>query len=193
MARRNVIFQTDNYYHIYNRGNNYQDIFLEKENYRYFVKRYHDYFDPTNVDLIAYCLMPNHFHLLIHLQTDTDVSNIMRQFSNSYTKAFNNWHGQTGHLFQGPFRAKQIEQEGYLPYLCAYIHLNPVKANLVLAPEHWNYSDYKEWILPKNNKMTIRKEILQEYFGSIEGYKIFVSALAEEQKIKKEFEQMMID
>lgn len=193
MARRDIIFQTENFYHIYNRGNNSQDIFIEEENYRYFLKRLHDYFDPIHVDLIAYCLMPNHFHLSIYLHTDTDISNIIRQFSNSYTKSSNNWHRQTGHLFQGRFQAKHIDQEGYLPYLCAYIHLNPVKANLVSDPEQWNYSDYGEWILLKHNDITVRKEIIQEYFGSIEGYKTFVSKLSQEQKIRKEFERTMID
>jgi len=152
MARREVTFLQENYYHIYNRVNNYQKIFLEAENYLFFLKRLHYYFDPNRIDVIAYCLMPNHYHVLIHLNTDIDVSNIMRSFTDSYVKSFNNWHRRVGHLFQGDFQAKQIDQDGYLPYLCAYIHLNPVKAKLVKSPDEWPI------LITKNGFYQIKRE-----------------------------------
>ncbi|HZY10231.1 MAG TPA: transposase, partial [Bacteroidota bacterium] len=135
MARRSIWFLPEHYYHIYNRGNNKEPIFLSDDNYHFFLRRLHHYYDQAAVQLIAYCLMPNHYHLLIYIHKEIDFSNVMRAFTISYTRSFNNWHRRVGHLFQSDFQARGIERDGYLPHLCRYIHLNPVKSMLVKNPE----------------------------------------------------------
>src|SRR5260221_7821759 len=111
MARRNIQFLPKNYYHVYNRGNNQMKIYLEEENYRFFLERLHHYLDPAAIDLDAYCLMPNHFHLLLYLQREVNFSNVMRSFSVSYIKSFNAWHNKVGHVFQGDFQARHVDTE----------------------------------------------------------------------------------
>lgn len=85
MASRNVEFQTGHYYHIYNRGNNRQLIFFERENYLFFLRKLREYLVNNAVEVVAYCLMPNHYHLLVYLNSD-NLSNLMQAFILSYTR-----------------------------------------------------------------------------------------------------------
>ena len=104
MPYRKFVFRAGEYYHLYNRGNNYQDVFLERENYLYFLRQLRKYLPCEAVEIVAYCLMPNHYHLLVHLMID-DLSSRMQPFTLSYTKAINKRYGQVGSLFQGRFKA----------------------------------------------------------------------------------------
>ena len=205
MARRSIWFLPEHYYHIYNRGNNKEPIFLSDDNYHFFLRRLHHYYDQAAVQLIAYCLMPNHYHLLIYIHKEIDFSNVMRAFTISYTRSFNNWHRRVGHLFQSDFQARGIERDGYLPHLCRYIHLNPVKSMLVKNPEDWEYSDYRDWISIKQPTTRIEQsaremgylltfskyELRDELFGSAHEYKIFVMDFAEEQRLQKKIEKYL--
>jgi putative transposase len=86
-SRRNLL-QAGNFYHIYNRGNNRQNIFFERENYLHFLRLMRDYLATNGVDILAYCLMPNHYHFLLYLQDD-NLSAAMHRLSVAYTKAIN--------------------------------------------------------------------------------------------------------
>ena len=145
MPRRQVIFQAGNYYHVYNRGNNRQLIFFERDNYIYFLRQLRNHLITNGVDIVAYCLMPNHYHLLVYLQTD-NFSNLMQAFSLSYTKAMNKRYQRVGSLFQGRFQAIHVDQEEYLLHLTRYIHLNPVHAKFVEKAEDWEFSSYQDYI-----------------------------------------------
>ncbi|MBI4758447.1 MAG: transposase [Chloroflexi bacterium] len=145
MPRRDVELCSGNYYHLYNRGVNKQCIFFAPENYAFFLRRLRKYFTPDTVEIIAYCLLPNHYHLLIYLKGD-DLADIMQSFSMSYAKAINERYGRTGHLFQGRFKGKLVDRDKYLLHLSRYIHLNPVMAELVQKPETWEYSSYLEYV-----------------------------------------------
>lgn len=193
MNQYDKIFPPENFYHIYNRGNNKELLFQEDENYRYFLKRLHDYFDPCGIAVVAYCLMPNHFHVLVYIQREVNFSNVMRSFTSSYVKSFLKWSGRTGHLFEGDFQSRMIERDGYLEHICRYIHLNPVKANLVTLPEQWEYSDYREWIMDNpatSGTDSHQKEVgdfskhrlRNELFGSGQEYKKFVMDFEAERK-----------
>jgi REP element-mobilizing transposase RayT len=141
MPKRQEIFQPGTYFHIYNRGVNHGEIFFEEKNYEFFLDRLVQKVFERSAKCIAYVLMPNHFHLLIQVQ-DENFSESMKACLISYTKAINKHYLRSGPMFEGRFRAKQVDDEAYLLVLAAYIHLNPVKAGLVTTPSEWPYSSY---------------------------------------------------
>lgn len=176
MPRRSVTFVQGCYYHLYNRGNNRQDIFLERENYIYFLQQFRHYLLSETLYVLAYCLMPNHYHFLVELRSQ-ELSKQMHAFSLSYTKAINCRYGRSGSLFQDRFRAIHVDSDRYLLHLSRYIHLNPVEAGLVQHPEEWEFSSYLEYAdlrrgtLPKLEK--IREEV-----GSAKDYQAFVTDIS---------------
>jgi len=144
MPRRRIPLQIGNFYHIYNRGNNYQGIFFERENYLYFLSLMRQHLTNNGVDVVVYCLMPNHYHFLVYLRDET-LSDGMKSLSLSYTKAINRRFNRVGVLFQGRFHSIHVDRTEYLIHLCRYIHLNPVKAGLVQQAEEWEFSSYLEY------------------------------------------------
>ena len=172
MPRRQVILRAGNYYHVYNRGNNRQLIFLERENYLYFLRQLQARLISKGVDIVAYCLMPNQYHLLVYLQTD-DFSKLMQAFSLCYTKAINKRHNQSGSLFQGHFNAVRVNSDEYLLTLTRYIHLNPVRANLVDKAEDWDFSSYQEYIQLRQGNLPSQNE-MRSLLNDIEDYRFFV-------------------
>ena len=144
MPQRRIPLQIGNFYHIYNRGNNHQAIFFERENYLYFLRLMRQHLTSKGVDIVAYCLMPNHYHFLVYL-TDEKLSNAMKSLSLSYTKAINQRFNRVGVLFQGRFQSIVVDQTDYLVNLSRYIHLNPVKAGLVQDAREWEFSSYLEY------------------------------------------------
>jgi REP element-mobilizing transposase RayT len=144
MPQRRIPLQIGNFYHIYNRGNNHQAIFFERENYLYFLRLVRQHLTSNGVDVVAYCLMPNHYHFLVYLRDET-LSDAMKSLSLSYTKAINQRFNRVGVLFQGRFQTIHIDRTDYLVNLSRYIHLNPVKAGLVQQAEEWEFSSYLEY------------------------------------------------
>jgi REP element-mobilizing transposase RayT len=145
-------------YHIYNRGNNRQPIFFNPGNYLYFLQKIRRHVLPY-CDILAYCLMPNHFHFLIYSdgrtiatkqignQTRNVLSEGIRNLLQTYTKAINQQNKRTGSLFQQNTKAKCLSK-GSKPYdfICMnYIHQNPVKAKLVDKMEDWDYSSFRDY------------------------------------------------
>jgi putative transposase len=139
---RKVKFIANNYYHLFNRGVNRETIFPDERNWSFFIRLIRRYFRQELIDVVAYCLMPNHYHILVQLKSDDLGMQIMQPFSVSYTKAINKEQGRVGPLFQGPFQAKHVADENHLSWLSRYIHLNPVEAGLVSEPQEWPYSSY---------------------------------------------------
>ena len=133
MPRRTVPLVKDHYYHLYNRGVNRALIFFQDDNYAFFLRQLREYITSKDACLLAYVLMPNHYHLLIQAQTD-DLSHAMQLLGISYTKAINRRFKRVGPLFQGAFRAKEVDSDEYLLHLSRYLHLNPVRAGLVRDP-----------------------------------------------------------
>jgi len=159
MPRRLISFIPGVYYHLYNRGVNRKKIFFEDRNYQFFLFNVERYIFPL-ADLIAYCLMPNHYHLLIYIretsevtsevqptsEVTSEVSRAMMRLSVSYTKTINLRYNRVGPLFQGAFQAKYVESDLYLSHLIGYIHLNPVTSELVEDPEDWFYSSFRDYL-----------------------------------------------
>ena len=129
-------------YHITSRGNAGEPIFLEDEDRKRFLTVLEEVVEDYQWICHAYCLMANHYHLLIETPGG-NLSSGMRQLNGIYTQSFNRRHGRTGHIFQGRFKAILVEKETYLLELCRYIVLNPVRAGIVISPKTWKWSSYR--------------------------------------------------
>ena len=195
MPRRNIPLKAGEYYHIYNRGVNKQNIFFNRENYLFFLRRIRKYLvgesateeetsevlETSEVskscDIVAYCLMPNHYHLLVRPHHD-DLSYKMQLLGISYTKAINKQNKRVGPLFQGQFQAVHVDHNEYLLHLSRYLHLNPVIAGLVKQAEDWGFSSYCEYIGQRSGTLPTPKKILSQ-FENREAYKYFVDSYLE--------------
>ena len=141
-----MIESTSPYVHYYNRGVNKEIIFFAPENYLFLLAKMSEYIKDYEVELIAYCLMPNHYHILLKHENHVEGSSLIQRIFNSYTQAINKKYSRVGTLFQGSVKKRIIEDDDYLAETIKYIHLNPVKAGLCQKPENWEFSDYREWV-----------------------------------------------
>ncbi len=148
MSIRKVSFSQGEYYHIYNRGNSKQEIFHDAEDYLRFIgllfvcnqngnfkidnlnknQTLYDLEINSNIVYLgAYCLMPNHFHILLTENTDGGISRFMQKVTTAYVMYYNKKYKRTGSLFEGKFKSQHAAEDRYLKYLFSYIHLNPIK------------------------------------------------------------------
>ncbi|MEO1210244.1 MAG: transposase [Cyanobacteria bacterium J06638_20] len=172
MPRRQRVLIPGNYYHLYNRGTNRQRIFFERENYLYFLRQFRQFVAAQTVKVMAYCLMPNHYHFLIDVQEE-DLSSAMQRFTMSYTNAINRRYQRCGALFQGRFQTLLVDSDEYVLYLTRYIHLNPVKARLVQCPEEWEFSSYLDYVELRQGTLPQRDVVLRQV-GTAAAYRQFV-------------------
>ena len=155
-------------YHIYNRGINGENIFSNDENKKYFLKLLNKYL-VENVSIFAYCLMDNHFHLVIRVENDDAiVTQAFSNFFNAYAKAYNKLKSRTGSLFEKHFKRICIETEDYLRKLIIYVHLNP-KHHFDLDFVDYRFCSYEAYLSSKETKIS-KNEILI-LFGDIENFK----------------------
>ena len=168
-----------NYYHIYNRGNNGIDVFLENENYYHFLRLYAKYIEPI-ADTYAWCLLKNHFHILIRIKDKSEINESdltysttekpkviepSRQFShlfNAYTQAINKRHKRTGSLFEKNFERKLVTTESYFQKLIFYIHNNPVHHGFVKQMNLYAWSSF-ESVVSEKPTLLKRNEVLNLY------------------------------
>lgn len=169
-------------YHVYNRGVENRRIFEEAEDYKKFLYYLKIYLTPVDllrkenpllranlvsgnlseqIDLLAFCLMPNHFHLLIKQKTKDGVTKLMRQLATAYSMYFNKKYERIGPLFQGIFKACRIPNSEYLLHLSKYIHQNPQERGVSLSDFPW--SSYGAYIKQNSDPWVKPEEILQ-YF-----------------------------
>lgn len=183
------------YYHIYNRGVEKRRIFFDRGDYNTFLHYLSLYMTPIDelhkekpllrlnivknnlsdeIDIVAYCLMPNHFHLLVKQKSKDGITRLMRQITTGYSMYFNKRYNRQGHLFQGRFKAALVENEEHLLHLSRYIHLNPQDRGVSLSEFEW--SSYLNYLGNKNEQWVNTKLIL-DYFtkSNYQGtYKQFV-------------------
>ncbi|HEY9166647.1 MAG TPA: transposase [Candidatus Kryptonia bacterium] len=139
-------YQDEKYYHVYNRGANRQNIFIGPASYDSCLRLLKKYLSNYGVSIMSYCLMPNHYHLLLRQNVRGSISGFLQTVFNAYTQAINLSTGHSGTLFQGRAKGLEIISDEYAVRLCRYIHYNPVAAGLVSKPEDWEYSDYSVWL-----------------------------------------------
>lgn len=140
-------------------------------------------------DIVAYCLMPTHIHLILKQETNDGVSKYMSKLLNSYTRYFNTTHKRSGPLWTGRFKSVLVDKDNQLIHLTRYIHLNPVSAGLVNEPEEWDYSSYNEYIGRLENSETIcnYKSVIEiapdDYIKSVQNRKDYQKELSHIKKL----------
>lgn len=187
-------FEENSYHHIFNRGVEKRKIFLDIKDYNIFIYYLYIYLKPLNevllrhpqlplrlqgrnlsseVSLVSYCLMPNHFHLLLKQKTKDGISKLLKQVTNAYTEYFNKKYARVGSLLQGPFKAVKITTDEQLIHLTRYIHLNPLIGSIVNNLEDYPWSSYKSFITGKEADLC-DKQIILHRFNSTSDYQKFV-------------------
>ncbi|MCM4161457.1 transposase [Antarcticibacterium flavum] len=160
----------DGFYHIFNRGNNREDIFIENRNYSYFLRLLDRHITPV-ADIYSYCLLKNHFHLLVRTKEEIEGQLISRAFSNlfnAYSKTINIAYERRGSLFQDRFKRIRIQDEDYLRTLVLYIHMNPVNHGMISDFSLYKYSSYLP--LASGEKSFVKTEEIYELFGGREDF-----------------------
>ena len=156
--------ESDKYYHIFNQANGMIDIFQESRNYPFFINKMEKHLTPV-CEIIAFCLMKNHFHLVIKTKQEIEELKISRAFANlfiGYAKAYNKVYNRSGSLFKKPFKRKLIGSEVYLKNLILYVHCNPVKDGFVEDLISYPWSSYHEII--DDAKTFVDREFVLELF-----------------------------
>lgn len=189
MSARRVVFGAQGFYHVYNRGHNKQTIFHDARDCRRYLARLGEYLTKHPVTLLAYCLMPNHIHLLLRQDGEEPIDRFIHRLHTAYTMYFNKKYEKVGAVFQGRFKAKLVDTEEYLLHVSRYIHINPVELihaqgralSVELAAYPWSsYGEYLESRgkhlsdsmlvlsyfskLPREGRMTYRS-FVDEYLG----------------------------
>lgn len=190
-------FECDKIYHVYNRANGKENLFITDDNFRYFLRKYAEYIFPV-ANTLAYCLMPNHFHLLINVRSaqkllahyqflkkekkqnpkvidESGLFNyhkfVMLQFQhflNGYAQAYNKRYQRKGGLFLEHIKLKQVENEAYYSKLVHYIHYNPVNHGFCKKASDWTFSSYHVFLSQKTSK--IDKQKVLDWFGGKRGF-----------------------
>ena len=145
MSRPLRIEYPDAWYHVMNRGRRAEEIFADKKDYQGFVDLLQEAVDMWDIRIAAYCLMPNHYHLLVQTP-QANLSRSMRHINGVYTQRYNRRHGCDGQLFRGRYKSILVEADSYLLQLMRYIHKNPVKAGLAARPDGYAWSSHKAYL-----------------------------------------------
>lgn len=210
MPRRNAVkeYVSGGYYHLYNRGVEKRDIFIDDQDYRVFLDFLKLYLNPPKpsgrrkntkqekehidlskeIDLIAYCLMPNHFHLFVKQNTNDGIAKLMKLINMRYVMYFNRRHNRVGGLFQGVYKAALVNNDRQFTHLSRYIHLNPkgIRRKYDIYP----YSSYKYYVSQAPPEW-LKPAAAIDMFGSIDEYVKFVADASE--KSREELGRIVID
>lgn len=222
MPGRKIAFFNDQYYHVFNRGVEKRKIFLTAIDYKHALQALWFYQKinlpislskfrtlpvgqqlemtkniaklPNRIDIVCYCFMPNHVHLLLKQTLENGISGFMGDFQNSFTRYFNAKNKRKGHLFEGQFKAVRIESDNQLLHTSRYIHLNPTTSFLVKETQlsTYQWSSFPEYI-NENMIEQCGKTIVLEQFKTRDDYKKFVYDQIDYQRTLKEIEHLALE
>jgi len=194
-----TVFEEGCFYHIYNRTIDKQPMFRNEGNFEFFLKQYDKYLSSVT-DTYAYCLLGNHFHILLRVKENLGaiqnftaslklsnhpnsddknshdiVSHQFRKFFQSYAMAFNKQHDRVGTLFQTPFKRALVQSDAYFTQLVYYIHSNPLHHGLIDDFRDWQWSSYNRILLDKPTKL--KKQEILDWFGGKSAYEQYHDSL----------------
>jgi len=224
MPQRKVVLANGEYYHVFNRSINKEAIFTSQRNcirvletfnyYRYEnpsirlsyylacgVEKRKEIFESLknsvkeNIKIISFCLMPNHFHLLLRQEIDNGISKFLAQFQNSYTRYFNTKNKRQGHLFQGQFKAIRIEDNEQLIHVNRYIHLNPYTSFVVKTLDElseYRFSSLYEYLDKSKNSYCMKEDILSHFTDS-QSYKQFLYDQSDYQRTLDRIKHLLLE
>lgn len=195
MPSRNVVreFSSHGFYHVYNRGEGERVIFCDDQDYRIFLYYLQIYLLPLenvllkykdlplrlycknlseDVELLAYCLMPSHFHFLLFQKPRNGVAKLLKQLGNAYTSYFNSKYQHMGGLFQGRYRAVKVTTLEQAQHLSRYIHLNPVVSEATMEIKKYPWSSYNDYLAP-NEPTLIHRQLIMSAFPNSSAYEKF--------------------
>jgi len=200
MRNFKCIFEEGKFYHVYNRGNNREDLFYKNANYEYFLRKFDEYHSGY-LDVYAFCLLPNHFHFLVRVKEKTEgigkgipslkamvslnerICESFRKFFITYAQAINKQQGRTGSLFQKNFKRLEVTSERYFAHLVYYIHANPQLHKITNDFRQYPWSSYKRILIGKPSKL--KKEFVIEWFNDRNNYIYFHNQQIETDSIRE--------
>ena len=171
MPRTARIKNETSYYHIMLRAINRQSIFEDPKDKLKFLDILADYKTQLDFELLAYCIMDNHVHLVIHVN-EAPLDVIFRKINTSFASDFNKRHERCGHLFQDRYKSEPITTEMQLLRTIRYVHFNPIKAGLCAAPDDYGFSSYKDYIYYKSSKLCDKDAVIK-MMGGIDSFIAF--------------------
>lgn len=189
MSRKLPPFVAGHYYHLYNRGARRLSIFREEANYLFVLRKMKKYIGELDLTVIAYCLMPNHYHFLVRQEGEVRAGKLPQRVFNSYSKAYNKRYDNSGTLFQGPYEARVVDNGRYLRHLCRYIHANPVKDGLVQYVAQWPYSNYLEWVGLREGTL-VDRSFVEDLFPDPSDYETFVLEFLQDRQRPEELDYL---
>jgi REP element-mobilizing transposase RayT len=167
-------FYKNTFHHLYNRGANKNKIFFEREDYLFFLRKIKQYKTSFEIDILCYCLMPNHFHIFVKQLTDNKtIGKFVGSLINSYTKSINKKYNRSGVLFESGTKNKIINNESYFKWVCKYILVNPVQAKLVNIINDWEFSSARDYLNVRKGELN-NKKIILSHFNSYDIFKEFL-------------------
>jgi len=215
---RKVQFQNDYFYHIYNRGIDKRNIFMDEKDYIRFLRSMRELntskvveslyrlnqirrreakllrfetnrrslasSDEPLVEFIAYCLNPNHFHIMVRQSAEQGITKFMHKLSTAYTKYFNNKYNRSGSLFQETYKATQVKTDEYILYLSAYINGNS-EIHKIAKAKNYQWCSYPDY-LGKRKGVLCKKNIILKDFQNIGEYKNLVGIIIKESSLRKD-------
>ncbi len=180
-----MIYQESNFYHVYNRGCNKENIFFQESDYNNLLSRIDETKDRKNIEIITYCLMPNHYHFLLYQDSERPVSDWLKSLFSGYVQRINRKYDRTGTLFERSAKPKLVTDDNYLIELIHYIHANPLKHNFVVNPIGWRYSSLPYYLNNEQNKLMSQRAILK-YFSDSFNYQESFHEYLESKKYEEE-------
>jgi putative transposase len=165
MARKARKQSKTGYYHLMVRGNNREKVFLRAIEKQYFLKLVQHQVDNGKILIVAYCLMDNHAHFLIHSDL-LEMSEAFKWINIKFAGMYNNKYKRVGHVFQDRYRSEVINIEGHIIRVMRYIHNNPIKARIVAKPSDYQWSSYKSYVDKKDNLVSSNeKQMIMDLFS----------------------------
>jgi len=187
MRTKMIHSSLNTYFHIVNHSVDGRELFYDSGDYKTYLNFFKQELD-YKVIVIAYCLMPNHFHLLLRQNESEAITALLEKTHKKYARYYNKKYDRKGRIFRSPLNHIETQTDTYLLNACAYIHGNPVQAGLVNFPEDWEYSNFREYLRMRKGTL-YSEQFLMDYIVNPELYRLNVIEIAKKKAMQKAFEK----